>query len=214
MKKDVKPENQPKRPQRANGVSRFNALVEATEQLLNEVGSSGVTIQAVAKRAGVPMASVYHFFPSPVAACVAVAEKHLNCLLDLVRQASLETTSLENHVSHLEVMRATVAYYNQHPAARELILGSDYNTQIRHADLAANNSIALTIASSLSDSTHRNSALDLHLVGRTCVNICDAIWSLSVAETGKITAGHAREAERAITAYLSAVLQQIQNDND
>ena len=193
----------PNRPQRANGIARYKVLVEATEQLLNEEGPGGVTIKAIAEQSGIPMASVYHFFPSPAAACVALAEKHLDQLLNLALKSS--TKKVSNEDSHQGIMRTTVSYYNRHPAARHLILGSEYNSQIRHADLAANTKIALIIAETLPPLPEGRVELDIHLITKTAIRISDAIWSLSVVETGKITKAYAREAERAVDAYLTAI---------
>ena len=53
----------PRQPTRKPGIERYNRIVLAAEALILETGSlEGITLEAVAKRAGVPRASLYYFF--------------------------------------------------------------------------------------------------------------------------------------------------------
>jgi AcrR family transcriptional regulator len=66
----------PRKPERANGRLRYEALLDAAEHLLQREGPAALTIKRLAQEAGVPMASVYHFFPGPAAVPVGLAERY------------------------------------------------------------------------------------------------------------------------------------------
>jgi hypothetical protein len=44
--------------------------------MLGALGLLGMTIQRISRAAGVPMASVYHFFPTATAVAVAIAQSY------------------------------------------------------------------------------------------------------------------------------------------
>jgi AcrR family transcriptional regulator len=54
-----------RQPTRKPGVERYNRIIAAAEYLILEAGSlETITLDAVAKQAGVPRASLYYFFAS------------------------------------------------------------------------------------------------------------------------------------------------------
>ena len=54
-----------RKPTRKPGIERYNRIIEAAEELILEANSlQGITLDAVAQRAGVPRVSLYYFFDS------------------------------------------------------------------------------------------------------------------------------------------------------
>lgn len=198
--------NAPRKPQRANGVKKYNYLVDTVDSLLVEAGVNAITIQAIAERAKVPMASVYHFFPSPIAACLALAERHLSEIQRIISDISRTKNSVNPDELTLNSMRATVKYYKKNPTAALLILGSEYNAQIRHSDIAAARAIAAVLSETMVNDHKQIASKNLFTTTNIGVRISDGIWSLSVANHGEITKEYEREAERAVLAYLHAVI--------
>lgn len=54
-------------PQQERSRLRRTALVDAAEAIVAETGMDGLRMREVARRAGLPIASVYHYFPSTAA---------------------------------------------------------------------------------------------------------------------------------------------------
>jgi len=192
----------PRRPSRSNGVERYHMLTAAAKRLMEKVGSEAVTIKAIAEEAGVPMASVYHFFPTPTAACVAVSETYLAEIAELIGRSVPKRSADDVNAFIVVLMRRMVNWYRRNPTAMKLMLGSDYRWNIRLADLENNRGMAASIASRIArrfalreDGRHAR-------ILNTAISIGDAVWSLSMAEDGAITPYYAGEAERAVTAYL------------
>jgi AcrR family transcriptional regulator len=198
----------PRKPERENGKRRYAVLLAASEKLLERDGLAALTIQNIAREAGVPMASVYHFFPSPMAACVAVAETYLDGFAANIQRDIAGIESLNWREIIIILKQRTVEYYRAHPYAQRIILGSEVSWHIRQADLANNRMMAQMVCDLIIDQfpgTDEKALLNAIAVG---ISIGDAIWSLSISEHDVITKQYAEEAVIAECAYLSAKFPQ------
>jgi AcrR family transcriptional regulator len=193
----------PRRPERANGRKRYEQLLEAAERLLDQSGSSELTIQNVAREAEVPMASVYHFFPSPAAISVALAESYLSGFAALVREPIPNRAEKSWQEIIAILIERTVEFYRAHPYAQTLVLGSDHSWHIRKADLDNNRVMADVILDHIRDKfalVETRALWDAIMVG---ISLSDAVLSLSIAEQEVITRHYASEAVVAVCGYLS-----------
>lgn len=62
----------------------FDAILEATAQILLKHGEAGLTTNAIATRAGVSVGTLYQYFPSKEAIMVALADDERQRIADLV----------------------------------------------------------------------------------------------------------------------------------
>ncbi len=70
------PELKPRRrPARASGQSIVTAILDAASALLVESGIEGITTNAIAKRAGISVGSLYQYFPNKEAICAGIAKR-------------------------------------------------------------------------------------------------------------------------------------------
>jgi len=60
-------------PSQSRGHKRVDAILDAAEQLIIEVGVEAATVNAIAERAGASIGSLYHFFPNREAIHQALA---------------------------------------------------------------------------------------------------------------------------------------------
>jgi len=65
-------------PQQDRSRARQRALLDAAEEILGEVGADGLKMREVARRANLPIASVYHYFPSAPALIRTLVERMLD----------------------------------------------------------------------------------------------------------------------------------------
>lgn len=204
--------NVPRKPERVNGRRRYAELVAAAERLLERDGLAHLTIQKIAREAKVPMASVYHFFPSPTAACLAVAETFLDGFAAALSEEidNLEAMAWRDVIAVLQAR--TVEFYANHPYAGSLLLGSDRSWHIRQHDLANNRAMAETISRLIARHFPwvEPNALERGIVN--AISIGDAIWALSIAEHGRITPDYADEALLAACSYIEARFASDQPD--
>ncbi|WP_395345005.1 TetR/AcrR family transcriptional regulator [Ningiella sp. W23] len=199
----------PKKPQRKNGRLKYELLTAATEELIKRYGIESLSIQQISKEASVPMASVYHFFPSPVAAIIAVAEKHLSAM----------TYELEKPIDFNEVdtvldlmcvfIQRTENYYQKNPIAVDLMLGTGQHGYIRQLDIENNLTMTKIMASQFSLKFHIPLSEELEYAINNCIAICDSIWSLAVAECGRITPKCTKHAIIAVSSYMERITNRL-----
>jgi AcrR family transcriptional regulator len=189
---------------RANGRRRYELLLDTAERLLQSEALQTLTIQRLAREAGVPAASVYHFLPNPAAVSVALSERYL-AGLEAVLCAPIADHFQRQWSAVIAVLnRRALGYYRQHPYAQRLILGSDHSLAIRRADLANNQRIAEAIAAMLAELVP---AADPDMLLETVVTgivIGDAVFTLSILSEGEITEPAARQAWLAACSYVAA----------
>jgi AcrR family transcriptional regulator len=73
-------------PQQERSRARQRALLDAAEEILGEVGADGLKMREVARRANLPIASVYHYFPSAPAIIRTLVERMLGELRAILAQ--------------------------------------------------------------------------------------------------------------------------------
>jgi AcrR family transcriptional regulator len=71
-------------PQQARATERVELILTATAELLAEAGYARLTTNHVAKRAGVPVGSIYQYFPSKEALLIELCDRHTERVLTLL----------------------------------------------------------------------------------------------------------------------------------
>lgn len=71
-----------RRPMQRRSVERFERMLDACAALLDEVGYDAMTTSEVARRAEVPIGTLYQFFDGKQALARALAERNLDTFLD------------------------------------------------------------------------------------------------------------------------------------
>ena len=71
-----------RRPVQRRSLERFGRILDACAELLDEVGYTGLTTKEVARRAAVPIGTLYQFFPGIEGLLGALAERNLEHYAD------------------------------------------------------------------------------------------------------------------------------------
>lgn len=196
----------PRPPQRGRGVLRYDALLDATDELLQTQSTDDVGLYQIAERAGVPPASAYHFFPTKDAAFLGLAQRYLRGFTDLTRRP-VPAHALAGWQALLRWdLDQGLAYYHAHPAALKLLLGGYGGMATRQANNAYNRRIGGSTYHRLDAAFHMPPLRDAAAVFHVNIEITDAIWTLSYLEHGRITEALAEEAHRASVAYCRLYL--------
>jgi AcrR family transcriptional regulator len=93
-----------RKPQQNRSKERVNQILDVTEQMLIEVGNKDLTTRAIAVRCGIPVGSLYQFFPDKDAIILALAERYNKQITDLFRQLhihQIDSLSLSEYVELL-----------------------------------------------------------------------------------------------------------------
>ena len=113
-----------KRPTQARAQATVDAILRATAHILRTAGWDACNTNAVAKRAGVSIGSLYQYFPSKEALVAALAEQHadegLAVLLAAVQDDPARPRSLEASVRHY--LRAMVMVHAVDPKLHRVLV--------------------------------------------------------------------------------------------
>ncbi|MGW4223528.1 TetR/AcrR family transcriptional regulator [Streptomyces bauhiniae] len=102
------------------GVERRRAILDAAEALLAEQGYEAATLKAIGERAGIPTASMYHYFPDRHQVDAELLQHHVQ-QLDNILNGVLEDPepgTLEGIGDAL--IDAVLAYFRDHRSCTEL----------------------------------------------------------------------------------------------
>ena len=75
-----------RRPRQARGIAKFDKILDAAHNLIEQKGLDNFGLYDVAEAAGVATGSVYHFFPSLQSIFVALVERYDNEFAEIIAQ--------------------------------------------------------------------------------------------------------------------------------
>jgi len=197
-----------RQPQRKPGQLRFQKLLQALDELLRDHNVQDVGLYQIAKKAGVPNASIYHFFPSKEAALLALAEVHHQALHRISLEAPARRPASWQQLSREKVALAA-DYHNRNPAALRLFLGTNVSLEVKSADVSQYRLLAQTRAAMLDRYFQVPSVPEWHRRLATYMAIIDGVFSLSYSQHGRILPSYIDEAQLAGIAYLRCYLPEV-----
>ena len=102
-------------PVQKRAQERRNQILRVTADLLEEVGQDDLTTILVAKRAGVSVGTLYHYFPNKYAIMYALAEQwvgEMDIALQELEAEDIEALSLKKFIER-SIERMLLVYTNQ-----------------------------------------------------------------------------------------------------
>lgn len=197
------------RAMRRRGIERLNLLLDATERLLEEHADEDISLAQIAEAAGVPLPSVYHFFPNRNAAFEALA---LRFNEEIYRRSIQPLTGPEPQTWQdlLEMKHASgAAFQNSRPAALRLFLGAGVSVAIRNSDFSSNARIARSRVRFFEAYFHMPFIEDFATKLELAAAANEGIWALSYGRHGYISVPARQEGTATAIAYLRRYLPEI-----
>jgi AcrR family transcriptional regulator len=191
-----------RRPLRKRGVERYNVLLDAAEVLLNEADPADVGLYQIAEQAGVPAASVYHFFPTKSAAFLALAERYIEVVFPRLLQEPIPAARLRSWQDLWEIeQERALQSYRENRWAMKLFLASAQIGEISRAELRFSEEASDQMFSQYDSVFHMPYVKDSAAKFEIMITVTDAIWGASYSRFGEITDLYAAEALAAGIAY-------------
>ena len=122
-----------RRPQQKRSQERFEQILDAAEQLLDELEPNSISIYTLADKAKMPPASIYHFFPDSAHVFIALAERYFDKFSHNLDRVPREQRQTWQDLIEFR-FNATRQFYNAHVSARKVILGAGSSWSIRSRD--------------------------------------------------------------------------------
>jgi len=120
----TRPDSPRKKPTQARAQNTVEAILRASAHILRTAGWDACNTNAVARRAGVSIGSLYQYFPSKEALVAALAEEHaargLGVLMEAIAAAPQGTLSFPQTVRHY--IRAMVALHAVDPRLHRVLV--------------------------------------------------------------------------------------------
>lgn len=189
-----------RKPTRKPGIERYNRIIEAAEGLILEANSlQGMTLDAVAQRAGVPRVSLYYFFDSIESLLDALYQRGVQKMLASLPQAPRAADWREMMLLYVDGVRD---FYLSNRV--EMILA------LLPVSLLSVNQVSRDFGQSLFQLLHAQGLVPkTQKVLRACEmtsELADLVWRKSLIEKGTLTPAYTREVKRVVIAYLESVL--------
>jgi len=191
----------PRAPSRGRGILRYAALLEATAELLHEQAPDEIGLYQIAERAGVPPASVYHFFPTKEAAYVALASRCSEEVLEMHR-TPIEARQIGSWQDLYRIdARRAMEFYNGHPPYLKIIYGGYGGVDAHNVDKVLALSFSTSSYDRLNRIFHMPVIREPEKKFEIRLGILDSVWQISVRRHGSITEEYFEESVKAAIAY-------------
>jgi AcrR family transcriptional regulator len=123
-------------PTQTRAKLRFEAILSAASELIEESGSDHLKMSDVASAAGVPIGSLYQYFPDKAAILLTLADR----IMDRVRSGLTEVLGNVETLDEAEEMLSITlqAYYQMfldEPVARDIWFGVQANKTLHELDM-------------------------------------------------------------------------------
>jgi AcrR family transcriptional regulator len=102
------------------GIERVQAIVDAAETLLSEQGYEAATLKAIGERAGIPTASLYHYFADRHQVEVELILRHLRELDARIAAAQNKTRVRSLRTAIDAAIDPYLGYFREHPGFIQL----------------------------------------------------------------------------------------------
>jgi AcrR family transcriptional regulator len=195
----------PRRPTQERSRRRYEAILRAAEELLETANLEDISFYDLARKAGMPAASVHYLFPSAAAIQSELRERHDTRISEhlLAFHAEMAGRSVATWQEWLRIEAAEARdYYNANRPACEILLGPLLHRENRTASMRGNAQVG---ASNLENMKRRFLVPDTPGLearfARNCA-IIEMFWSTSYLATGSISDFAFEESVRAGVSYL------------
>jgi AcrR family transcriptional regulator len=162
-------------PQQERSRARVRRLLEAADQVLAAGGYEALTVRRIAEEAGVPVGTIYQFFPDKSAIVDALAHRYIDeftaVIEDLVARAEAEPWA--DPVGTL--LTAFVDVYRSRPGYLAIWTGRHLSPELQRVDDRNNATIAAGVRRVMIVQLGLADGPDLDLACQVAVQVCDAL---------------------------------------
>lgn len=197
-------------PVQRRSIERVNRMLDACAEVLDEVGYDGLTTREVARRAEVPIGTLYQFFRGKQALCGALARRNLDVFvrrlherlaaLQLTRWSDTAGVVVEEYATMIRTVPGFgVVDFGDTRPDRPIML--DGNEQVENNEL-----VAARLSRFGVDDLGLPADPDLGLVLRVAVELAESLLRLAFRADRDGDSLMLAEAESALRGYLSTRL--------
>lgn len=184
------------------GDRRRERLLEAAGELICTRPLPAVTYAAICARASVPPSSAYHFYPDLDALFRALLVSGREGF-DAALMRPLRASQERSWQAVVEALVGRAAHYNRtHPIAARLAIGGHTPPQLKRLDRDADRVRAGLALAALERLFVVPRMRHKRQVAFVATEIVDAVFTISMIESGRLTRAYVTLAKRAVVGFL------------
>jgi AcrR family transcriptional regulator len=191
---------------RAPGIARRKRLVAAARALLAHRDLDEISLADVARAARIPKGSAYHYYDDILDLYVQLIGVFGEEMLEDVRRPLKGRAPRAWTEIVAALVRRGAEYFNDHRAARQLLISPKTPPELKLKDRQSDKRIAKLFEEQIEERFVLPQSPDRTETFFRAVEIADLMFSLSMLEHGSITPRMTLEAIRGVTGYLKAHL--------
>ena len=192
------------RPVQQRGIARFEAILGAARVVLAERGYEHFTVEDVAAQAGVPVGSVYQYFPHKYALVAELAAQDTEFLVVAIDEV-LPSFPSEDWQHLVDDLIEALAFLWSSDPSRPVVWAAMRSTAATRKRAAENTaSIARAAAGLLAPLTEHLTDDQRFTVAQVTVETCQSLLNLSMASDA-LDREVVAELKRLVRAYLRSV---------
>jgi AcrR family transcriptional regulator len=162
----------------------------------------------VARAAGIPNASIYHFFPSAEAVFVGLLRRYLGKMDELVTDALVNAPPMDWQALIRFLFEIVREFYTAHPVAAQLVLHTGGFGGLQSVDHEHINEMARVAVAAFNARFHAPKIHDIERRVAIALAVSDRIWAMEM-EGGRVSDFAFDESQRVIVSYLSNFLPPV-----
>jgi AcrR family transcriptional regulator len=194
-----------KRPQQERSIQRVDAILSVAAALIAEKGVSAMKMTELAAVAGIPIGSVYQYFPDKAAIVGALLDRHSRHIQQKVVEAFATVTSLSHAV---ELVCGMIDWYysefRRDPAYLGVWLGTDIDRDILQLNIRHSNRVAEIFLDSIRPFLPAESRIDLKARTQLFSHLIGASVRFAIMSDDEMAARMLHEWKQVIRATLLA----------
>lgn len=196
-------------PRQERGRQRVALLLDTAEELFGESGYEATTTNQIAARAGVPIGSLYQFFPNKEAIVSAVAARYQESAGEALDAAlGAEAATLDPAELAARVLGAMVGFGTSRMAFTRIVLQTGASPHLAGVAAGLMTMASRRLEAVLAARTPALPAPERPLAARVAMTAVMALLALATAEKPhghEHVAAIIAEAEQLLGAYLAAI---------
>jgi AcrR family transcriptional regulator len=195
-----------RQPKQARSQERVKQILNVAEQMFIAEGYNATTTNAIAARAGVPIGSLYQFFPDKGSIVQALAVRYVEALqqrFNALHCVETRQMSLSSYVDH--VINAIEQFFNDYPGYHAIFMqAQDAISELEAIESDADSQLIQDWATILSEYYPGRESADYKTIAFMLVKAIGTLLWLSLSQDSISRQRLVEETKRLILSYLQS----------
>jgi AcrR family transcriptional regulator len=195
-----------RQPRQARSQERVKQILDMAEKMFIAEGYNATTTNAIAVRAGVPIGSLYQFFPDKGAIVQALAVRYVEALqqrFNALHSAETRQMSLSSYVDY--IIDAIEQFFHDYPGYHAIFMqAQDAISELEAIELDADRQLIQDWASILSEYYPGRKSADYETIAFMLVKAIGTLLWLSLSQDDIFRQRLVMETKRLMLSYLQS----------